>query len=227
MYLEGDEKRLFLNTNLGCSSNCSYCYLSAVELVKGKDPDKKIGINELIVKLENTQGFIKGKQGTKLSIGCYSECWDQTNKKDTIALINKLLEYGNPIQIATKQYISDEDFSKITKINLNGQISIYISSSSISMYKQYEQGTVEPRKRFESFELIEKFNIPMYLYMKPVIKDVTINDLELYKKIIENIKLMLLLGQCFQKMEMKWLQLQMENYFTVLKYQMKKLLEKV
>ena len=43
-----------------------------------------------------------GKNGTLISFGCYSECWDEKNKPQTIKLIKYFLEKGNQIQVATK-----------------------------------------------------------------------------------------------------------------------------
>ena len=116
-------------------------------------------IENLINRLKNNPNFIRGKNGTILSIGCYSECWDTNNKLDTIKLINDLLEFNNPIQLSTKRRITKKDLELInlSKIKYKGQLSIYISNSSITMYKEYEDKTTKPSIRFKSFDLINEF----------------------------------------------------------------------
>ncbi|MDE5888711.1 MAG: hypothetical protein K2H20_01690, partial [Bacilli bacterium] len=56
-------------------------------------------------------------------------------------------------------------------------------SSTISNYKEFEFGTDELEKRFKTFDLI-KYNIPVVLYMKPILEGITIKDVMSYKKII-------------------------------------------
>ncbi len=103
LYLYGNNERLFLNTNLGCLSNCSFCYLPDLSINKNGYNNQKNLIENLINRLKNNPNFIRGKNGTILSIGCYSECWDTNNKLNTIKLINDLLEFNNPIQLSTKR----------------------------------------------------------------------------------------------------------------------------
>ncbi len=198
-YLYGDETRLFLNTNLGCHAKCSYCYLPSLNIELGNVPKRKIEIKNLIESLNNNTEFKKGINGTILSIGCYSECWDAENRDDTIKLINILIEYKNPIQLATKEYINKNDFTKINidRIKYLHHLSIFISSSTITQYKKYENGTKEPKLRFKSFELKSIYNIPMYLYIKPVLENITIVDIDLYIQVIEQYKIDTIVGDLF------------------------------
>ena len=55
-------------------------------------------------------------------------------------------------------------------------------------------GTGLSSKRFNAFEISKVLNIPTALYMKPVLKGIKKNDIELYKEVIQkyvkiNIKL--------------------------------------
>lgn len=202
-YLYGNRERLFLNTNLGCNAQCSYCYLPILSLNLGKTPNNVIQTEKLLEMLNKNDNFIKGKNGTILSLGCYSECWDEINREDTINLINLLLEYQNPIQLATKKYI-DEDY--FCKINLNqmkypNHLSIFISSSTITQFKKYEKGTINPFLRFDSFKIQSKYNIPMYLYIKPVLENITIKDIDLYIQIIKQYNIDAIVGELFTTKE--------------------------
>ena len=87
-YLFSNEPdRLFINTSLGCSSNCSYCYLPKLKYSKGKKLDTYITADVLIEQVNLYDNFKEGKEGTLISFGCYSECWDEQNKPQTIKLI--------------------------------------------------------------------------------------------------------------------------------------------
>lgn len=122
---------------------------------------------------------------TLITIGCFSECFDNINKKETIKLIKYFLDNGNQVQISTKRFISYDDVKELLPlIKYYGQFIIFVSSSTISNYEEYEANTEKLESRFKSFELI-KYGIPVVLYMKPVIQDITIKDIELYKKVIK------------------------------------------
>ena len=80
---------------------------------------------------------------------------------------------------------------KINKlIKYYGQLSIFISSATISEWNKIEKNTTNPNKRFESFNLTKKLNIPVILYIKPVLYNITIKDVNKYVEIIKkyNIK---------------------------------------
>ena len=78
-----DEKRLFINPSLGCNSKCKFCYLP------------KFGMRQIrrktweeILDLLNSSSY-KLSKDTLITIGCFSKCFDETNKKETL----KILKY--------------------------------------------------------------------------------------------------------------------------------------
>ncbi|HBA38043.1 MAG TPA: hypothetical protein DCY94_04920, partial [Firmicutes bacterium] len=110
--------------------------------------------------------------------------FDEINKKETLKIIKYFLERGNQVQIATKKYVSYDDIKYlIPLIKYYGQLVIYVSSSTITHYEKDEVGTCPPDMRFRTFDLISH-DIPVVLYMKPVLQSVTIEDLSEYKKLI-------------------------------------------
>ena len=123
---------------------------------------------------------------TLITLGCYSECWDEKNKPQTIELIRHFLKKGNQIQLSTKKLITVEEIEQIQNlIKYIGQLVIFVSSASISQWKQIERNTDIPSKRFETFKISEELNIPTVLYIKPILQGITIQDIELYKQIIK------------------------------------------
>lgn len=191
-YLFSTEKeRLFINTSLGCTANCAYCYLPTLKYSKGKKLDNYVTAEKILKDLENYKEFELGRNGTLISFGCYSECWDERNKKETIKLIKYFLEKGNKIQLSTKKYIDYKELTDISKlIKFYGQLTIFISSATISYSDILENNTTPPEGRFKSFLITKELNIPTILYIKPVLYNITIKDIDLYKEVIKkyNIK---------------------------------------
>ena len=137
-----DNNRLFVNTSLGCSANCSYCYLPTLKYSKGKEVDSYITAEELIKQVEEYKEFREGKDGTLVSFGCYSECWDDTNKEQTKKLINYFLKKGNQVQFSTKRYVDYNELIEISKeIKYKGQLVIFVSSVSITDREKYQNNT--------------------------------------------------------------------------------------
>lgn len=197
-YIYGDENRIFLNTNLGCSSQCSYCYLPDLNIEIGSKVNKHISINDLFNSLLADTNFCAGKDGTIISLGCYSECWDEVNQQNTIELLSKLLPLGNPIQLSTKREVKLESIQPLSsELSWYGQLNIYISNSTISHWNEYEQKTTAPKHRFNSFDLKSTNNIPMYLYIKPVLLGITIKDIDQYIFIANQYNLDIILGEMF------------------------------
>lgn len=191
-YLFSTEKeRLFINTSLGCTANCAYCYLPTLKYSKGKKLDNYVTAEKILKDLENYKELELGRNGTLISFGCYSECWDERNKKETIKLIKYFLEKGNKIQLSTKKYIDYKELTDISKlIKFYGQLTIFISSATISYSDVLENNTTPPKERFKSFLITKELNIPTILYIKPVLYNITIKDIDLYKEVIKkyNIK---------------------------------------
>ena len=61
---------------------------------------------------------------------------------------------------------------------------IFVSFATISQQEVIEKNTTSVLERFKNFRLFNSLNIPIVLYMKPVLNDITIQDLELFKKYI-------------------------------------------
>lgn len=178
--------RLFINTSLGCNANCSYCYLPKLKYSKGQPVTTYKTAEEILSFLKSYSEFIPSKKGTLISFGCYSECWDQKNKAETIKLIKHFLALGNRIQFATKKYVDYQDLIEISKlIQYPNQLSIFISSATISNWETFEPLTSPPKERFHSFEIPNHLNIPVVLYIKPVIQNVTSKDIDKYITLIK------------------------------------------
>ena len=83
LYAE-DNHRIFINSCLGCTGGCKYCYLAK----SGYDNNSKLKVKkaEEILSELNKSG-LEVSEKTLITLGCFSECWDDENKSETIKLI--------------------------------------------------------------------------------------------------------------------------------------------
>ena len=86
-YITGDSKRIFLNTALGCNSQCAYFYLPSIGLPVGTNEMERQPADIIFEKVAQSGEVVLGKIGTTFSIGCFSECWDADNRIQTKQLI--------------------------------------------------------------------------------------------------------------------------------------------
>ena len=200
-HIYGDSSRLFLNTELGCTSACTYCYLPSEGFPIGLSRTQaasRISTDTLITSLIKDVRFRSGQSGTLLSIGCFSEAWDPRNRQDTLFLIKKLLELGNSIQLSTKRKVGIVDLKEIVSSRYwRGQLSLYISSATISHWDEHEPRTVAPAIRFQSFASCGEVGVSACLYIKPLIPKVTIKDWSLYGVVMSDYQIPAIVGERF------------------------------
>ncbi len=179
-----DNKRLFINTSLGCSGECVYCYLPKLGYGNKDNNYKTISSNDIISMIEKNN--LNLTKDTLITLGCFSECWDDYNKKETIKIIEYFLKKGNQIQLSTKKKITSKELDILVPyIEYYGQLIIFVSSATISKHSTIEINTESIDERFKTFEICKSLNIPVVLYMKPILENITVKDLDLYKNYIK------------------------------------------
>ena len=198
-FVQGNSRRIFLNTELGCSSSCTYCYLPQLGFPIGARLNtKRATAQEVLDSLGSNADFVPGNSGTLISIGCFSECWDPKNRGTTIEIIRKMLPLGNRIQLATKRRIKLHELQNLEDLpGAKSQLSIYVSSATLAGWSEYEPGTAPPEKRFLSFEACRLAGLTAFLYIKPVIQNVTIKDVETYGLVMQKYSVDVIVGDRF------------------------------
>lgn len=180
-----DKQRLFINTSLGCSGECLYCYLPKLGYGNKDNNYKTISANHLFEMIEKST--LQLNQDTLITLGCFSEYWDDFNKNETLKIIEYFLKKGNQVQLSTKKKVNKEELLElIPHTKYYGQFIIFVSSTTISKQNIIEKNTETIERRFENFNLLKTLNIPIVLYMKPILKNTTIQDLDLYKGYIKH-----------------------------------------
>ena len=179
-FIQGSEGRLFVNTELGCASNCAYCYLPSVGLkINSRQTGDRMSGTTLFTSLVSDTRFRSGSAGTMVSIGCFSECWDSRNVTDTLEFMSQLLPLGNRVQLATKREIRAAQLSRIADLGkYSNQVTAFISCATISNWMTFEAKTAPPRNRFRSFEACRAAGVQAVLYIKPLLAGISIIDTE-------------------------------------------------
>lgn len=197
-YISGDIYRVFVNPVLGCDSNCSYCYLGSQNLIIGEKTSQPKEAQLLLKMLLSFKNFNQGRNGSIISIGCYSECWSKPNLEVTREFIKLALKLKNPIQFATKRAVSVAQLQDIAiEIEWKGQLSLFVSCATISSWRVYEKGTARPSNRFKDMEKIQNLGINVCLYIKPVLENVTLRDASSFCAVIEQQNCTVIVGESF------------------------------
>lgn len=191
-FVYGNAHRIFINTVIGCRAKCEYCYVPKMEI---KKKFEYITAKKAIAMVNELDVFIPGKEGTIISIGCYSECLDPHNVSETAQIVAFFLGQGNYVQLATKQKLSSdlcELFSK--KMIFPNQLNVYISMPSYSYIPELEPGTASLKERENNIKQCKKYNIGVVLYIKPYIPTITHKDLKNYILLIEKYCIPVIVG---------------------------------
>lgn len=195
LYVTGNKNRMFINPSLGCNAACQYCYLPALELDKDIFCTSLERIINCVNEKENLGEFISGKEGTIVSFGCYTECWNPEVRRITQEAIFFFLEKGNYIQLATKEQIHESDIKKMSlKMQNKNQLTIFVSLPCFELSNVIEPYAEKAEKRINTFKYNQKYNIETVLYIKPVLEDITVRSISIYKDLIKRYKLRTVVG---------------------------------
>ena len=173
------QDRFFVDLWMNCPSKCSYCYI----------PDTKPSIKDEIKRIEHCKDvlfshpdFKKGKNGSLISLSPHAEPFSSVSRSKAIfRLIQEISIFDNPIQLATKAKLDRWHIKHLNKIRkYDTQILAFISIATISNNSQYEWGTSQPKERFENIRLLDNDSIPSCLFIKPVLPQITILDIDLF-----------------------------------------------
>lgn len=196
LLVSGHQDRMFINTGIGCNGGCQYCYLPKIGIGGGiRNIDKSVIIKE-VERREKNGEFIRGAQGTIVSFGCFTECWDKSVRKLTMEMLLYFLAKGNYIQIATKEYIEQKDIELLcSRLRFRNQLTINVSMPVYYGAKQIEPNTENVDKRIENFKYNKQYRMDVVLYIKPVLEDITIKSLEVYRQLIQRYDLSVIVGK--------------------------------
>ena len=169
-----------LNPYQGCEHGCSYCYARTSHeyhgLGAGIDFESKIFVKEKAPDLLEKQ-FQKRWKPAVIALSGNTDCYQPAER--TYKLTRRVLaicqQYGNPVQIITKNDLVLRDLDLLQKLADESLVHVMISITSLD---EGIRARLEPRtsiyyKRLKAIETLQKARIPTSLLIAPVIPGLT------------------------------------------------------
>lgn len=160
------DNRVFIDIGEGCGNACKYCYLSnaAESQIVFNDNTILSNVEEII----GDSQFKSGKTGTIISFCPHTEPFKSRFSAEALLYtIKQFAPYQNLMQLATKEIIPDFFITEVNKLLSDGQLTVFISVSSLE-----KQGYLEPfasdfHVRFQNVNRLQGSRIKSCIYLKP------------------------------------------------------------
>ena len=162
----------------GCPCGCRYCYVP----VERERPLGESSLSAVADTLAAHPDFMPGPRGSLITLGVHCDCFrTQQLTAALIYMVGRLAPHGNPIQVATKQSVSERAAAELSQQLLHvRQLVVFISCVSMSSAALYEPRCTDPEVRLRSLLALRHARIPSCLYIKPFLPGVTDADADLF-----------------------------------------------
>ncbi len=174
--LKIDKNRVLTYSQLSCPLDCTYCFVN--DMTTNQHKNVEYLTDRQIELLKNLP-----KEIELIMLGCDTEFLQ--SKEEALEIIKKLSKFGKDISMITKIPINEFMLDEISTINeeMKGQgniLSISISLPCISeeMSAKYEPKVPSPQKRIDSIKMIANKNIPTMLAIRPLLPDISNEELQ-------------------------------------------------
>lgn len=171
------EGRFFISPLIGCKGKCIYCYLSSEGITLGDIRKNTLKIKALLKEIIKNPNYFQGKEGTIISIGAYCDIFPLHEKElvdFSIEWILEILEMGNPVQIISKNIISEENIKRLVgHIQYKNQLLYSTTITTFNHSSSIEKNTSNPFERVKVLECFKKYGIPTNVMIKPFIPNIT------------------------------------------------------
>jgi DNA repair photolyase len=173
-----DGRRVFVSSDLHCPLECSFCF---VESLKGqRSPQGASAAPLYYYSILGDKRFARGE--TTIMVGGFNDPFLPKNMEFTLAFLHECREIGNPIHIATRMPVKEKDFSRLAQY-----FSSVVINYSVSSMRNVGLEPNNQVDRFASAKQMIAAGANVALFVRPVIKDVTVPDLdELIKRAKES-----------------------------------------
>lgn len=178
--------RYFFSPILGCSGACCYCYLP---IRKYYFPRKnKITIESLQSVAQKCDDFTWGRNGTIISIGAWGDIFPLRNNKliqHSVQIIKDLLTWENPIQIMSKNFLSQDLITEIAEsVKYAGQLLYSTTITTVEKWSLFEPGTSSPITRLSVCKQFHQKGISTNVLIKPFIPKLAGIEIEHISKLL-------------------------------------------
>jgi len=165
---------LTIHPGIGCTYQCSYCYLNDMGISTSHIEPYTLSGVELVYALLSNPYFVPTVYGTFLPFGSITEPFHPKIKSKTLEFMRNVRYWlKNPIQFSTKAYIDYELALKIREA-CNGLVSPLITIITLKHYKLLEPHAPPPTLRLESIANLRRVGLKPQVFIRPIIPG--IND---------------------------------------------------
>jgi len=176
-FFKKDRETLYLSTGLVCHYKCKFCYTNSL-ITNKKNTYKPLYVAQLLCKIIELDNRIKKEEnGTVFMLGGYNDPFFEDHFDATIHILETLSKYNNPIHIATRHELTSEQIERLP-VKKNIVINYSISSFPSGPVEDIEIIELNNQKsRFDTMNALIKKGHNVALFIRPIIKDVTIHHL--------------------------------------------------
>lgn len=163
--------RVFVDfSSKGCGSGCRYCYIQ--DPVAAATYLGEAEFAQLVDELVDNPNFVPGRLGTLVSISPGTEPLKTAKSQDYLAaLLERLLPFGNPVQLPTKEVVPDWLAALAREsVQYAGQLVLFLSLATATRASYLEPGAAPVMDRLKNAELVRGTGIRSCAYIKPFLQ---------------------------------------------------------
>lgn len=173
--------RWSLNPYRGCSHACIYCYARGTHEYLGFDDpadfDRQILIKENAVEALRRQLSNPRWRRDHIAIGSATDPYQPAEGRFrlTRALLEVMVEFGNPVSITTKSPLVVRDLDLLRRLAAGPGCTVHISVTTLDdeIWRVIEPGTPHPRRRLDALRQLREAGVEAGVLMAPVLPGLT------------------------------------------------------
>ena len=168
---------LTIHTAVGCPNKCTYCYIQDMGFSFTQAKPYHLKGEELVLALLENRHFLPGIEGTYLVFGSISDPFLREAKPRTLEYMERISRYlGNPVQFATKAYISEELARRLSNMKLI--LSPLITVVTIHKWRELEPNAPDPEKRLKTIRNLRREGLYPFLFLRPLLPGINEDEIE-------------------------------------------------
>jgi len=158
---------LTIHPGRGCSFGCLYCYLEDMGLPVDPEPYGLTGL-QLAYAVASNPFTLIGRGGTFLAFGSITEPFLPRIREKTLEYLRVInASLGNPCQLSTKAYLSQEDVIPLS--DANRDISALVTIPTLDKAPLIEPFAPSPELRFQTIRNLASAGLHTALFFRPMI----------------------------------------------------------
>jgi len=170
---------LTVHPGIGCTGGCVYCYVPELGFDMGVAVPYGLTGLELVYALLCNPYFVPGGMGTFLAFGSVTDPFLPGVREKSLEYafaVKKRL--GNPVQMATKQFISEELASHLGKRFERGGLNVLITIVAKNNWKRIEPNVASYEQRIETIRNLTRHGLKASLFLRPLLPFVDLEEVE-------------------------------------------------